>query len=642
MSRILTPHDITKFTSFSYPSLSPNGDLVAVSLHQANRENNEYVSDIWLIDVTDSNARRFTYSSKDYNPLWSPDGLQIAFLSKRGLNKEDKGNELYVISVKGGEARRLLRRKEGIDSFVWSPDSRRIAFISQVVKDEEEDVKVIDRIGYWFNGKGWTFNTRQHLFLLDIEKGDLTQLTKGEIDVKFAQFSHDGTKIAYGASVDDSKPYIIDLFVYDLQKAQNLRITNSDMVISSIAWSPDDSSIAINGHRLQRGFASHDHLWVITINGNPLQIENLDRNKSNSLNSDVRAYSHGSSQIKWVGKFIYFYVADGGSVHLYRLELGGNPELVIGGNISVEGFDIINNKIVYVSMDSVHPEELYIYDGQIKKLTHFNDSFIEEFLISKPMPFRFKASDNVEIDGWILKPIQTSDKYPTILYIHGGPKTSFGEAFMFEFQLFASSGFVVLYMNQRGSDGYSEEFADIRRNYGKRDYQDLMEGIGYVLQNFNFVDPNRLGVAGGSYGGFMTNWIIGHTKLFKAAVTDRSIVNWVTFFSTSDIGREFTLDQLGSDPWVEPDTLAEQSPIKYLKDVDTPTLIVHSQEDYRCWLVEGLQLYTSLKYLGKQVKLIVFPHENHDLSRSGKPKHRIIRLEHYLNWFDTHLKPQHL
>jgi len=235
--------------------------------------------------------------------------------------------------------------------------------------------------------------------------------------------------------------------------------------------------------------------------------------------------------------------------------------------------------------------------------------------------------------------VDTADKYPTILYIHGGPKTSFGDAFMFEFQLLANNGFAVLYMNPRGSDGYSEEFADIRRNYGKRDYQDLLEGISYALQNFNFIDPNRLGVAGGSYGGFMTNWIIGHTKLFKAAITDRSIANWVTFFSTSDIGREFTLDQIGSDPWGEPAKLAEQSPISYLKDVDTPTLIIHSQEDYRCWLGEALQLYTSLKYLGKQAKLVIFPHENHDLSRSGKPKHRVIRLEHYLNWFNNYLKP---
>jgi Dipeptidyl aminopeptidases/acylaminoacyl-peptidases len=637
----LTPKDITEFTSFSYPSLSPKGDLIAVSLHRADTENDEYISNIWLVDATNGKVRRFTYGSKDYSPVWSPDGLYIAFLSRRNLSKDVKGTELYIISALGGEARRLLRRKEGIDSFVWSSDSKKIAIISQIVKDEVEDVKVIDRMNYWFNGKGWTFNTRQHLFLLNIERGDLIQLTKGEMDVKFAQFSHDGTKIAYGASIDDSKPYITDLFVYDLQKTQTLKITNSDMEISSIAWSPDDSLIAMNANRLQRGFASHGHIWMIAADGRsgPSLIENLDKNKSNSLNSDVRAYSHGSSQIRWVGKFIYFYVAEKGSVHLYRLEPGSNPELVIGGNISVEGFDVNSNKIVYIAMDSVHPEELYVYDGQIKELTHFNDSFVEEFRISKPLPFKFKASDNVEVDGWILEPMDTADKYPTILYIHGGPKTCFGDAFMFEFQLLANNGFAVLYMNPRGSDGYSEEFADIRRNYGKRDYQDLLEGISYALQNFNFIDPNRLGVAGGSYGGFMTNWIIGHTKLFKAAITDRSIANWVTFFSTSDIGREFTLDQIGSDPWGEPAKLAEQSPISYLKDVDTPTLIIHSQEDYRCWLVEALQLYTSLKYLGKQAKLVIFPHENHDLSRSGKPKHRVIRLEHYLNWFNNYLKP---
>ncbi|MEM0116914.1 MAG: S9 family peptidase [Conexivisphaerales archaeon] len=640
MTQKITPNDISKLISLSNPSLSPDGEYAALSVHRADVEKDEYKSDVWLVSTLDGKATRFTFGERDYNPAWSPDGLLIAFLSRRGLAKEDKGNELYVISSKGGEARRVIRRKEGIDSFVWSPDSKKIAFVSQVVNEEQDDVKVIDRIGYWFNGKGWIFNARQHLFLLRLDDATTVQLTEGQFDVKFAHFSHDGSRIAYGASTDDSKPYIVDIFILDLTSLKSKKITNSDMTISSIAWSPDDSTIAINGNKFPRGFASHDHIWTIPADGNasPSLLEDLDRNKENSLNSDVRAYSHGSSQIKWVGEFIYYYVSNGGSVHLYRIRPNAISEPIVNGSISVEGFDVKGNKIAYVAMNSMHPEELYLYDNSIKKLTSFNDTFVGEFNVIQPSSFKFTASDGAEVEGWIMKPNEFTNRYPAILYIHGGPKTSFGNAFMFEFQVFANAGYAVIYMNPRGSDGYSEEFADIRRNYGKRDYQDLMEGLEYTLQNFDYVNSERLGVAGGSYGGFMTNWIIGHTKRFKAAVTDRSIASWVSFFATSDIGREFTIDQIGTDPWTDPTKISEQSPITYMKNVDTPTLVIHSQEDYRCWMVEGLQVYTSLKYLGKDARLVIFPAENHDLSRSGKPKHRIARLNHYLNWFDKYLK----
>lgn len=636
----ITPDDISKIVSLSSPSISPKKDAIAISVHRADIENNEYKSDIWLIGISSKIATRFTYSEKDYNPLWSPSGLYIAFLSRRGMTKEDKGNQLYIIRADGGEGKKLIERKEGIDSFTWSPDSRKIAFISQVTREKDDDVKVIERIGFWFNGRGWIFNKRQHLFLLDVESTELKQLTEGDLDVKFARFSNKGDKIAYVAATDDSKPFITDIFVLDLINYEKRKLTNSDMSISSLTWSPDDSYIAFIGNRLPRGFASHNKVWAIRPDTGigPVQIENLDRNKSNSLNSDVRSFSTTGGNIRWIGEYIYFPVADGPSVNLYKVSLKSSPELVLGGKISLEGFDIQEETIAYAAMDATHPMELYVYDGQITKLTSFNDKFVSEYSIIEPTPFRFRASDNVEIDGWLLKPQNNQNKYPAIVYIHGGPKTCFGDAFLFEFQFFANSGYAVIYMNPRGSDGYTEDFADIRKNYGKRDYQDLMEGLDHVIQNFDFIDHNRIGVAGGSYGGFMTNWIIGHTNRFKAAVTDRSIANWVTFFCTSDIGREFTLDQIGSDPWNDPENLFEQSPIKYLKNVETPTLIIHSQEDYRCWLVEGLQMYTSLKYLGKTTKLVIFPGENHDLSRFGKPKNRIIRLKQYLDWFDAHLK----
>ena len=216
--------------------------------------------------------------------------------------------------------------------------------------------------------------------------------------------------------------------------------------------------------------------------------------------------------------------------------------------------------------------------------------------------------------------------------------TAYGYGYMHEFQVLANAGYVVFYVNPRGSEGYSEEFKDIRFRYGERDYRDLMEAVDYVLTHHPFIDPEKLGVTGGSYGGFMTNWIITQTSRFKAAVTQRSICNWVSFYGTTDIGYYFGPDQISGTPWDNLEQYWEKSPIKYVANIETPLLIIHSIEDYRCWLDQAFQLFTALKVLGKKVEMVLFPKENHDLSRRGRPKHRVERLKHILRWFNEHLK----
>jgi len=262
-----------------------------------------------------------------------------------------------------------------------------------------------------------------------------------------------------------------------------------------------------------------------------------------------------------------------------------------------------------------------------------------------PEEFKFRASDGVEIDGWIMKPpnFDDSKKYPAILYIHGGPATTFGYSFIFEFQVLTSKGFVLIYTNPRGSTGYSQSFKDIRGHYGEREYLDLMEAVDYITSQSPYIDAERLGVTGGSYGGFMTNWIVGHTDRFRAAVTQRSICNWVSKFGTTDIGFYFNSDQIAGglgrpfweDNWFK--IYWDKSPLKYVGNVKTPTLIIHSIEDYRCWVDQAIQFFTALKYRGVDTKLVLFPKENHDLSRSGKPKHRVERLKHIISWFEKYL-----
>jgi dipeptidyl aminopeptidase/acylaminoacyl peptidase len=622
----------------SEPSFSPDGKQVAFSVRRANLDEDSYDSDVFLADVRAGKASPFTTGKKDSDPRFSPDGRSILFLSRRGLKKEDKGNALYVISASGGEARLLRRSEEGVDNPQWAPDSKSIYFLSFVNKKPKDDVKIIDRAQFWFNGLGFIYNRRKHLFRAEVDSGKVRQLTSGGFDVSDFAISHDGRKVAYVASTSDNKPYIYDLFVVDSLGNRRRKYTRSNMELTGLAWSPDDETIALAGDDLPVGFASHSKLWTANLRSRKVSmVDQVDRNKANALNSDARAKAHGPGNLVWEKEGIYYLQADGGAVRLYRMRIGQKPELVIGGDLSIEGFDVCGGRVAYVAMTDSKLEELYVSSGREKRLTSVNATVYGQLKIVEPQHLSFRASDGETIEGWVMIP-EGRSRCPGVLYVHGGPKTAFGYSYMHEFQAFAGAGYAVVYFNPRGSDGYSEKFADIRAKYGSRDFEDLMEGLDYALKRFPQIDGERMAIAGGSYGGFMTNWAVGHTKRFKAAVADRSISSWISFWGTSDIGPHFTEDQAGGDPWTSEEQLLADSPLRYAPNVETPLMLVHSMEDYRCWMVEGLQFFTALKKLGKEAELVLFPGENHDLSRVGKPKHRVQRLNQYIRWFDSHLK----
>jgi len=638
VGRPIRTSDFELYSLLSAPSFSSDGKKIVFSSRRANLAEDGYDSDIYIADSRGGRAARFTTGKKDQDPLWSPDGRLILFLSKRNFGKDEKGNALYIIGATGGEARLLLKREEGVGNPQWSSDSKTVFYLSDVSKKEKDDVKVITRPTFWFNGLGFVFDKRKHLFSIDVETGKTAQLTKGAIEVADFALSGDGKRIAYLANTDDLKPYILDLYIMDLHTRRARKMTRSNMQIGSVAWSPDDAQVAISGDELPAGFASHSHIWTVHVKTKKRsRVESVDRNKSNSLNSDARSKAHGPGNIVWRKEGIYYLQGDGGAVRLYRAIPGRAPELIIGGNRSIEGYDIHDRSVAFVAMDGSHLEELYIQEGGEKKLTSLNSEAEKQIDIIPSERFSFKASDGVEVEGWVMLP-KSKKKAPVVLYVHGGPKTAFGYSYMHELQSFAAAGYAVVYMNPRGSDGYSEKFADIRGSYGTRDFDDLMEGLDRVLKIYPQMDGDRAAIVGGSYGGFMTNWAIGHTNRFKAAVTDRSISNWLSFWGTSDIGPYFTRDQVGGDPWNAEEKLLNDSPIRYVEKVNTPLMLVHSMEDYRCWMVEGLEFFTALKQLGKEAELVLFPGENHDLSRIGKPKHRVTRLNHYIRWFDNHLK----
>ena len=646
MGRKVSPVDLAAYKTISRPRISPNGD-VAVSVHAADLKEDRYTSDIWVLRHR-GKLERFTSSGKDGDPTWSPNGRMILFSSKRGIQKDEKGGELYVIPAAGGEAKLAVKRKEGVLAYAWAPDSKSVYFVSPVVDadtpdEKESDVKVIRRPGVWSNGEGFVYNQVKHIFRVDLNGGEPRQMTRGDAGVAAFSVSHDGRRIAYTSAPDELKPYLTQLFVRDVASGKTKKLTKG-MGVLSICWSPDDRSIAFIGTDLPRGFASHGRLWVVGADGasRARLVDRSDRNKFNTLNSDVRSKAYGPGTVVWEDDWVYHYQQDAGSAHVYRTNVRGVSELVLGGDRSVEGMDVRKGVVVFVAMDSSNGEELYFMrDGSEVRLTSLNSGLRSKLGAATPTQFSFRASDGVRLDGWVLLPADEGRKgrsRPAVLYVHGGPKTTFGNAYMHELQCFAAAGYVVVFMNPRGSDGYSEKFADIRGRYGTRDFQDLLEGLDFASKSFP-IDPRRVAIAGGSYGGFMTNWAIGHTDRFRAAVTDRSVASWSSFYGTSDIGPYFTEDQAKGNPWDDEEKLMAASPIRYAKKMNAPLLIVHSMEDYRCPWGDGLQLFTALKTMKKEVELVVFPGENHDLSRVGKPKHRVERLDHYIRWFDSHLKP---
>lgn len=341
--------------------------------------------------------------------------------------------------------------------------------------------------------------------------------------------------------------------------------------------------------------------------------------------------------------YLYFLTTENDSSYLNRMDKAGKMEKMSAKSGSVDSFSVKNGKILFIALRGLDLQELYsLSGGKEHKLTTFNKWVNQERKLSSPEPLSFEVTPGITIDGWVLKPVDFTpgQKYPAILDIHGGPKTVFGTVFFHEMQYWANEGYFVFFCNPRGSDGKGNEFADIRGKYGTIDYDDLMQFTDLVLEKYPDIDKDRLGVTGGSYGGFMTNWIIGHTERFKAAASQRSISNWISMGYTTDIGYYFAPDQIGATPWTDHAKLWDHSPLKYADRVKTPTLLIHSDEDYRCWVPEALQMFSALKYHGVESRLCLFKGENHELSRSGKPKNRIKRLEEITNWFNRFLKDQ--
>ena len=620
----------------------PEGNRALFVLTSMDEKENNYISHIYLIGRR--KKKQITFSGKrNISPQIAPDGKRFAFLSDRHGNKE-RGLQLYMMEEEGGDAQPLTDEERGITYFRWLDEYRIIYTVSHKKRQrtpypKDTDVRIVDRLFYKLDSAGFLTGFSTIVKLLNTETKKAEKIFEIDYNINNLKY-HDG-KYYFISNMDpdwDRRLYTY-IYEYDPNKKTFRKLLSGSWSIYDFSFFQD--KIVFVGNRREYGFADINHFYELDIESGAIMdlTPNLDRNPSNSINSDARGpSSRGLFDIDDKGN-IYFVMTDGGTAGLYKFDRSkGKIEEVLKGNFAVESFSFDRNfEILYWIKNSFsHPPEVYLWDKQI---THFNDEFVRKFGLKEPIRMTFRASDGVEVEGWILEPYmrnrEKNGKSPAILEIHGGPRTAYGYGFMFEFHLLAHNGFYVIFSNPRGSDGYGFDFAyKIVRNYGDRDYKDLMEFVDNVLAEFKTIDENRLGVTGGSYGGFMTNWIVGHTTRFKRAVTQRSISNWISFYGTSDIGWLFGEYEIGEPPFDDPMKYWERSPIAYVKNVETPLLIIHAEEDYRCPIEQAEQLFVALKVLGKEVRMIRFPGESHELSRSGKPRHRIERLYFIRKWFE--------
>jgi dipeptidyl aminopeptidase/acylaminoacyl peptidase len=643
--------DLSKFRIISDPQISPDGTK-ALFVHTIMVfDKNEYLNNLWFVDLATRKERPYTAGrNKDKNPRWSPEGSKILFTSipPHKDEEEKKKPQLYVMDTTGGEAKRLTDLHSGVESPRWSPNGKNILFLSSIKENKtDSDVKIIKRLEYKFNGKGFYEGKRKHIFSIPSKGDKPKQLTKDDFDVASPEWMKDGKNIVFYSNISKDADKSREKFVYTIPANGGSleKLIDKAMYISAIVPSPKNRNLAIVGHYFEKGLATKQDVYILPPNGVPKSLTSeFDQDIGTKLGCDLRVRTPAVNP-KWShnGEWIYFTSCYEGTAALYRVPIWqGSVEKVIGeADHSIEAFSISKeNSIAYTVLNTRRPMELWLYKKKPRQVTKLNNNYLRKTMVQGHEHFNFKSNAGHIVEGWLMKPINyiEGQKYPMILHIHGGPRGAYGNSMMHEFQVLAAQGWAVMYTNPFGSGGYYEAFqAGLPGHYFEQDYADLMQAVDFVDNHYDFVDEDRLGVTGGSYGGVMTNWIITHTDRFKAAVTLRSITNWYSFFGTSDIGWTFGKQEMKGVPWRDEEKFMAKSPIRYVEKVKTPTMIIHSEEDYRCPMEQAEQFFTALKMLDIPTEFIRFPRENHDLSRSGKPEHRKERLEHLIRWFKEYL-----
>jgi dipeptidyl aminopeptidase/acylaminoacyl peptidase len=649
--RGMVPADLTRIRFVSDAQVSPDGRAVAFVVTTLSEERDEYLSQIWLVDAAGGEPRRFTAGPRrDTAPRWSPDGTRLAFVSEREDRK--KKGQLYVMPVTGGEPVRLTDLRHGVGAPEWSPDGSRLTFVSRVggwVEPESEEEKrksrpprVITTLKYRGNGEGFTYDRRPQIFTVAADGGEPRQVTDGDYDHVDPAWSPDGRTLAFAAARHDERDHddASDIWLIPAEGGAPRRLTRTLGPASHPAFSPTGDAVAYLGRASRNAFGRNIRLFTVPVAGGDPVCRTADFDRSCGPLGVPPVWSHD-------GRALTIAAEDQGTLGLFRVEAGdGLPHRVVAGERVVGSYSASRDGAVlaFTASEPGAPAELFVCgaDGSgERRLTDLNRAFTREVTLARPERFRFERA-GFTVDAWIMKPhgFEPGRRYPLLLNVHGGPHAQYGYPFFDEFQVQAGAGYGVLYANPRGSQGYGEAFAAaVVGDWGGGDAADVQAALEEALRRFDWIDPERLGLLGGSYGGFMASWIVGHSKRFRAACSERAVNVQTSMFGTSDIGFVFNQVELGGVlPWEDTAKYLERSPLTYAKDIATPLLILHSEDDLRCPIEQAEQLFVALKTLRREVVFVRFPDENHELTRSGKPRHRLERFRILLEWFAKYLR----
>ena len=677
--RPITELDLFRFVWVADPQFSPDGSKLAYVRVTADRDKDDYETSLWLVSTTGGEPRRLTNGPRDSWPRWSPDGSRLLFLRRPDGTDAGKPrpSQIYFLALNGGEPRAWTDLPEGVSNTGWSPDGKSIVFLSGTTPEDlarqakarartgpterESDVRVVTRAEYRLANAGYRdYKHPSQVWAVAStapgeDKATPRRLTSGPFDAGDPVWSPDGKTIYFVSTRDPEPSYRLDRGAIYSVPAEGGALTCVAAIKGSLSApspSPDGSKLACRGTLAEpvRSYTPTD-LFVVDLTSKE-KPRNLTSNDDADIGGGLAGDQHAPrasapTRPSWLagGSTLVDKVARRGRANLEAFDLkkeGSRP--ITKGDRDVAAFVASpdGSKLAHVELTSTTLTEIFTVEiGQDKprKLTEHNARMLAGLTLDTPEEIRYKSFDGLEISAWVQKPpgFDPSKKYPLILNIHGGPHAAYGHTFTHEFQWMAARGYVVLYPNPRGSSSYGAEFGNIiQHRYPGDDYKDLVAGVDELITR-GYVDPKRLGVTGGSGGGLLTNWAITQTDRFAAAVSQRSIADWSAWWYTAD----FTLFHptwFKDTPFRDPADFAARSPISKVEKVTTPLMLIEGESDLRTPPAAGGEaMFRALKALKKPVVMVRFPGESHELSRSGKPWHRVERLQHIVNWFDKYL-----
>ncbi len=666
--RGMTLDDLTRFRIATEPRLSPDARWIAFTLQRMARDKDTYYSNLWLVPADGSRpARAFTSGDvKDRGAQWSPDGTRLAFVSNR-----DGGSHIYVIRVDGGEAQRLTESKGDVDALAWSPDGARLAFTFRAEDtplpadpggpepkdDAPPRYRHVTRLHYKEDGVGFVPREWQHVWVVDVDDtratGEPRQLTFGDADDKEPVWSPDGAALYFlsnrreFADWDEGR---VDLYRVPAEGGDIAQVTPLDGPKTAVAVAADGASCVLIGHDdpIDGWGTKNVHVWSVDLRDGRARdlMPGVDLCCVDYLLTDVRPA--GAQRVRYSadGTRLYVVAGERGAGRIYEMPVGGGaPRAITADKQDVGDFSLAGVRLAFVRATTQSPGEVCAFDiptGETRVLTQLNAWIDDEIELAEVEELEV-AGDGGPIQVWRVRPprcagVPDGTALPAVLHIHGGPHTMYGFTLVHEFQMLAARGFVVAWCNPRGSLGYGEAWTSaIKGDWGNKDAADFL-AVADAMASWPHVDAARIGVGGGSYGGYMTNWLIGHTTRFKAAVTMRSVTNLHSFFMNSDFGYG-SASYWGVPAWERPDIYLAQSPITYVTNVETPLLILHAENDFRCPIDQAEQLYTALRYMKKTVEFVRYPVESHGQTRGGTPSRRLDHQRRTRDWFERFLGP---